>query len=259
MPLSMIGASEKRSYDVACELFPAVKAHARTILNRVNAIRALPPGSTILDIGAAQGLFVVACAEMGYPCVGVEPWMPARETAYRIAQEHGINLQLLEGTAESLPVPSESFDFVNAMSVLEHVDDLSSALREVYRVLKPGGVFWFFTASSICPRQGEIRGFPGFGWYPDSLKIRIMMWARDHRPDLVAHTTRPAYHWFTPWKARRVLQEAGFRKVFDRWDLRLANEGAIPYQIALTIVRLNAFTKLLADAMVPACSYAAIK
>lgn len=255
----MIGASEQRSFEVASHLLPRVAAHARAIIDRVSAIHRLPSEAWILDVGAAQGMFVVACNQMGYHCVGVEPWPAAREIARQVASDHGVDIEILDGTAESLPVPSESFDLVHAMSVVEHVDDLKAALHEAYRVLKPGGVFWFLTASSLCPRQGEIRGFPAFGWYPNSFKVRIMTWARDHRPELVAHTTRPAYHWFTPWKARRVLRAAGFREIYDRWDLRLPTEGGKLYRTALAFLRHNTLAKIVADVFVPCCSYAAIK
>jgi ubiquinone/menaquinone biosynthesis C-methylase UbiE len=254
-----IGASEQRSCEAASKLYPVIAAHASAIVNRIRSVRPLAPDAAILDIGAAQGLFVIACRKMGYRCVGVEPWPAAREVAEQLALEFRADVEMLDGTAESLPVPSESFDLVHATSVLEHVDDVTATLQEVYRVLKPGGVFWFLTASSLCPRQGEIRGFPGFGWYPDPLKIRIMTWAKDHRPDLIAHTTRPAYHWFTPWKARRLLRQAGFRRVFDRWDLRLQDEGGSAYRMALAVARHDVLTKFVADVLVPSCSYAAIK
>jgi SAM-dependent methyltransferase len=255
----MIGASEQRSYERSIEILPAVASHAKTVIDRINAVRPIPPQAWVLDVGAAQGLFVIACAKMGYRCVGVEPWAPAREVAQQLARQEQLDVEMLDGTAESLPVPNESFDVIHANSVIEHVDDLQKALAEAHRALRPGGVFWFSTASSLCPRQGEIRGFPAFGWYPNTLKVRIMTWAKDHRPELVAHTTRPAYHWFTPWKARRELRKAGFCKIYDRWDLRRPQEGGKMYRAALAVIRHDFLTKLVADVMLPDCSYAAIK
>ena len=55
---------------------------------------------------------------------------------------------------------------------------------------------------------------------PDRLKRSIMIWARDHAPELVGHTRTPAVNWFTRGKARRELTSAGFVEVWDRWDLR---------------------------------------
>lgn len=255
----MICASENRSFETALDLLPAAEKHARNVLSRVQAVRPLPPGAAILDIGAAQGLFVIACSKMGYRAVGIEPWDQARRIATRMASDRGITISMLDGVAESMPVESETFDMVHAMSVVEHVDSVEAAFREAYRALRPGGVFWFSTASVMCPVQNEIRGFPAFSWYPGALKLKIMNWALEKRPELIAHTTRPAYHWFTPWKARRLLHAAGFAKVLDRWDLRLACEGGRAYRTALSVVRANAATKIVADVFVPTCSYAAFK
>jgi ubiquinone/menaquinone biosynthesis C-methylase UbiE len=253
------GASEQRSLERSSESYRIEALHARAVIDRIKAVHPLAPSAFILDVGAAQGLFVLSCAEMGYRCIGVEPWPDARLAAEQIARLRGRDTTIVDGTAESLPFEDETFDFVHAKSVVEHVDDAEATFREVYRVLKPGGVFWFLTASAMCPRQSEIRGFPGFGWYPDRWKIRIMEWAKDHRPEAVGHTIRPAYHWFTPWKARRMLREAGFTSVLDRWDLRLAGEGGLFYRTLLGVIRSGIVTKTIADVVVPTCSYAAFK
>jgi ubiquinone/menaquinone biosynthesis C-methylase UbiE len=189
----------------------------------------------------------------------VEPWGEAREIARRIADREAVQIELHDGTAERLPLDSNSVDLLRANSVIEHVEDAAAAFAEAYRVLKPGGVFWFSTASSMCPRQGEIRGFPFFGWYPGALKLRIMRWASEKRPELIGHTTFPAIHWFTPWKARRMLRSAGFTAIYDRWDIRQPSEGGAIYRALLGVIRRSAFTKILADIAVPDCSYAAVK
>jgi ubiquinone/menaquinone biosynthesis C-methylase UbiE len=149
---------------------------------------------------------------------------------------------------------------VTCASVIEHVNDPQAAFNEVYRILKPNGIFWFVTASSRSPRQKEIDGFPFFGWYPDRLKRRVMAWTVKHKPHLVGHTTAPAINWFTPGKARRMLRQAGFRDVlYDRWDLRRPSEGGAAYRAGLRLVTLGRGTKLLADLMFPGCAYATMK
>ena len=68
------------------------------------------------------------------------------------------------------------------MSVMEHVEDVDAALSEIHRVTREGGIFWFNSASARSPRQNEISRFPLFGWYPDPVKRRIMLWAKTTVP-----------------------------------------------------------------------------
>jgi len=252
-------ATEQLSPEEALMRLPQMKATANLRLARLNRVRPIQPGAAILDVGTAQGQFLIACALQGYEVTGVEPWEAARNLATQLASHENVSVTILPGVAEAIPCPADRFDVVTMDNVLEHVLDAQAAMNEAYRVLKPGGVFWFYASSSLCPRQGEIRGFPMFGWYPDRLKRHIMEWAKNKRPHLVGHTQTPAINWFTPWKARRMLRQAGFVRVYDRWDLRLPSEGGTAYQTVLRLIRLCAVTKLIGDVLVPECSYAAIK
>ncbi|HIN93775.1 MAG TPA: class I SAM-dependent methyltransferase [Alphaproteobacteria bacterium] len=131
--------------------------------------------------------------------------------AGKLAARFGVSFDIRGGVAEDIPFPDDHFDVVIATSVMEHVTDLEQSLSEVHRVLKPGGIFWFNSASAMRPAQDEIRGFPLFGWYPDIVKKRIMMWVKDHRPHLVGHTAVPALHWWTNRRARNCLRDGGSR------------------------------------------------
>jgi 2-polyprenyl-3-methyl-5-hydroxy-6-metoxy-1,4-benzoquinol methylase len=203
-------ATEQLSFDDALAMLQTSEDYAGKILTRLRSIRPLDPESTtVVDIGAAQGRFVIGCARLGYRAIGIEPWVPAREMAAQLARRAGMDVQILPGTAEATGLPSNQFDVITAASVIEHVKDAQAAFNEAYRILRPGGIFWFCTASSRCPRQHEIDGFPFFGWYPHSLKRRIMAWTQKNKPHLIGHTEAPAINWFTPRKARRMLQQAG--------------------------------------------------
>lgn len=251
-------ATEKRSLETVLGLRESYVTQARTVLARLATIGRVNPGATVVDLGAAQGMFVLACSELGYETIGVEPFAPARDVANQVAEREGKQIRMVEGFAEALPLADASVDVVHARSVIEHVVDAQRSFDEAFRVLRPGGVFWFGAASSMCPRQEEITGFPMFGWYPDPIKRGIMHWCNAHRPELIGHGI-PAMHWFTPWKARRMLHKSGFSKVYDRWDLRLPGEGGRAYQVVLRAIKTVPGTRFAADVIVAGCSYAAVK
>jgi ubiquinone/menaquinone biosynthesis C-methylase UbiE len=69
----------------------------------------------------------------------VEPAAPFRRMASRLADRHGIAVDIVEGTGESIPFPDNSFDSVHIGLVLCSVDDVAATLGEIRRVLAPGG------------------------------------------------------------------------------------------------------------------------
>jgi 2-polyprenyl-6-hydroxyphenyl methylase/3-demethylubiquinone-9 3-methyltransferase len=238
---------------------PAARGYAVTLSRRLDGIERPNRGRRLLEIGAAAGGLTIAFAELGYSSVGLEPNAGALAAARGLADSLNIPCSVVSGCAEAIPFASESFDIVIASSVLEHVNNLELCLSEVSRVLAPGGVFWFQTASSMSPFQGEIGWIPLFGWYPHSLKLRLMKWAVAHCPRLVGHTRTPAIHWFTDQKAKRQLSEVGFGKIWDRWDIRREDEGGKLYASVLQAIRKVRVLRALANVLVSACAYAAIK
>lgn len=213
-------ATEQNDLERALSRLPVEEDFTARLLRRMRPFFPLEPPARVLDVGAAQGVSVICFTRQGFEAEGVEPWEPAIEVGRELARRTGVETRIVHGFAEALPFAPETFDFVQAYSVMEHVDDPQKVFSEAHRVLKPGGGFYFETTSAICPRQAEIARFPLFPWYPPPLQRAIMDWAVKHRPALVGNTTRPAYHWFTHRKVRRQLEEAGFVRIVDRWQLR---------------------------------------
>jgi len=87
----------------------------------------------ILDVGCGTGANLVRLSEYG-DAEGVD----ISPDALKFCRERGLyNVRL--GAAETLPYKDNEFDLVTALDVVEHIDDDVAGLREMRRVLRPGG------------------------------------------------------------------------------------------------------------------------
>jgi len=109
-------------------------------------------GLRVLDLGCAGGFMSEALAARGAQVTGLDPASEAIAAAVAHAKVSGRTIKYDVGVGEALPYADESFDAVVCVDVLEHVSDLPRVLREVSRVLRPGGMFLFDTIN---------RGFLG--------------------------------------------------------------------------------------------------
>ncbi|MEO0956186.1 MAG: bifunctional 2-polyprenyl-6-hydroxyphenol methylase/3-demethylubiquinol 3-O-methyltransferase UbiG [Pseudomonadota bacterium] len=103
------------------------------------------PGKRVLDVGCAGGFMAEAIAKRGAIVSGIDPSAPAIAAGKDHAAKHDLQIDYIVGIGEDLPYEDASFDAVVCVDVLEHVSDLSKAVSEISRVLRPGGLFLFDT------------------------------------------------------------------------------------------------------------------
>jgi 2-polyprenyl-3-methyl-5-hydroxy-6-metoxy-1,4-benzoquinol methylase len=96
------------------------------------------PSGRLLEVGYGSGLFMPTLARHATELHGVDVHDKPDDVAAVLA-EHGVKAQLCTGSVTELPYDDASFDAVVAISVLEFVDDLHAACRELRRVLAPAG------------------------------------------------------------------------------------------------------------------------
>ncbi len=93
----------------------------------------------LLDLGCHIGVMVELAQARGWDAWGVEPSTWASE------QARARGLHVVTGTLSDAKVPENYFDVVTLWDVVEHLTDPAAELRNVHRVLKPGGVFAIHT------------------------------------------------------------------------------------------------------------------
>lgn len=114
------------------------------------------PPLTWLDLGSGTGRMTPALASaFGGPVYGVEP--SDRMRAQAVAHAGHPAVTYAAGSAEHIPLPDASCDAALVFFVWHHVDDRESAVRELRRVVKPGGRL--FVQANFSDRMPDVWWF----------------------------------------------------------------------------------------------------
>jgi ubiquinone/menaquinone biosynthesis C-methylase UbiE len=121
----------------------------------VSAAAAVSTGDRVLDVACGTGALTLAVAE----AVGQEGavvGLDANPEMLAVARRKPTRIEWVEGPAEALPLPDQSFDAVVSQFGLMFFQDRVAALREMIRVLRPGGRL----AVAVCD---AVESSPGYG------------------------------------------------------------------------------------------------
>jgi ubiquinone/menaquinone biosynthesis C-methylase UbiE len=100
----------------------------------------LPKESSVLEVAPGPGYFCIELAKRGpYSITGLDLSNTFVQMATEKAAAAGVGAQFVEGSASNMPFPKDSFDFLLCRAAFKNFAHPVAALREMCRVLKPGG------------------------------------------------------------------------------------------------------------------------
>ena len=172
----------------------------RQVLERVIASLALPAGARLLDAGCGSGRNMVELARRG-AVTGIE----VSDTWVGVAREGGAGV-VVAGSVLDMPFASESFDLAVCLDVIEHLEDDLGALRELRRVVAPGGAL--------------LVTVPAYQW----------LWSGH---DVINHH----YRRYTRRTLQRVAEQAGWRQV------RTTHFNSLLLPVAMLLRILDRFSR----------------
>jgi len=155
----------------------------------------LKPGMTILELGCGTGYFTRELVRSGADIIAIDVSPELLEIAK--SKYFAPNVRYEIQNACALTYSDATFDSVVGSSILHHLE-IEEALREIYRVLRPGGTIYFTEPNMLNPQIAIQKNVP---W----IKRRL-----GDSPDERAFFRRPL---------RRLLEETGYRDVqIDPFD-----------------------------------------
>ncbi len=128
---------------------------------------------TFLDIGCTDGSWARTVKEiLQCDAFGIDISLPS----VLAAEKKSINAKVVDIT-QGIPFNDNTFDLITMVEVIEHVFDTDFVLKEVYRILRPGGYF-FITTPNLCSLHNRIKIL--LGGHPKFLEYNITNKTADH-------------------------------------------------------------------------------
>jgi SAM-dependent methyltransferase len=166
-------------------------------------------GERLLEVGCGMGTDLLQFARGGAICTGVDLTPRSVEISSLHFGRYGLRADFVLGDGERLPFADESFDVVYSNGVLHHTPDTAGAVRELHRVLRPGGTarvmlyhrnsLYYWT--EIILHRGLLRGHFLRGRSPEEIMSRYVEYS--------SAEARPLVKVYSRAQARRLFQPFG--------------------------------------------------
>jgi ubiquinone/menaquinone biosynthesis C-methylase UbiE len=201
---------------------PAVLG-ASAVQKRLDAFRRHWPlhGQRLLDVGCGNGAYTLELARSfaEVVAVDVEPQHLASFRHQLRESPLSARVDVREMSATRMHLPDDHFDVVTAIEVIEHFDDLDASLREIARVLKPGGALCLTCPNRLFPVETHMVRIPWSSKSVPGKRVPFLPWAPALHRKLASART------FLPRDLRALLGGVGLTEEavdyvmppFDHW------------------------------------------
>jgi SAM-dependent methyltransferase len=162
-------------------------------------------GERYLDVGCGNGSFTLGLGRDFSETVGIDVEEDRLAEFQRKIDEQRIPHTTIQSmSAESMAFPDDHFDVVTAIEVIEHIPHLETALDEIRRVLKPGGIFGITCPNRLFPFETH-----GIWWRGEEKAGRFPL--LPYIPPL--HDRLALARVFTARDLQRLLLSRGFERI----------------------------------------------
>jgi ubiquinone/menaquinone biosynthesis C-methylase UbiE len=166
-------------------------------------------GLKVLDVGCGQGIDLYRYATAGAEVTGIDLVPRHVELARAHLTEMGMSAEVLTADAEALPFEDATFDRVLSNSALQYTPDMPAALREIKRVLRPGG-----RATIIVYNRNSAYFWLAKVLHGGLIKRRLFhVTLSDHLADMAQSSAKPLVRMYSRRQLRTMMRAAGFREV----------------------------------------------
>jgi SAM-dependent methyltransferase len=172
----------------------------------------------LLDIGCSTGLITAEIADQTSVVVGID--IDENALRYAVATQPPVpSLHYLIGSGMSLPFGNACFSAVICNHVYEHVADPYALLREIARVLRPGGVCYFAAGHTLQVIEPHHR-LPLLSWLPRGV---ANAWIRS-----TDRGERYEEKFLPPWRLRTLFADFGSAELVSPTMLREPQRYGFP-------------------------------
>lgn len=173
----LYSASEGETKDFFNEIAPKWEQirsnyYDETIRNKLIESGLLKKDMTVVDLGAGDGYLSIGIAKYVKKVIALDISTEMLKTLNGKAEYFGIkNIEALEGDCLEIPINESKIDMVCSSMFLHHVEEPESAIKEMYRILKPGGYVFLadFTKHNDLNLKEEMHDL-WLGFYPEAVR-----------------------------------------------------------------------------------------